>query len=154
MHDLTTKNGSFKGYIGECMFRLAEPRAYLVRYIGKSWYIETHCQQLSDAQHEFLQKYWYSLDAISVDTTKITLYEVKTRNEYSYNNPQWKNKFTKSTVDIYRKALSLGFTVLVATVVLHKNWQYDILLEPFDHAIYCIDAPKKYDRPEDPIMKL
>ena len=81
---------------------------------------------------------------------KIELFEIKTRNKYNNPKPFWITNFTKSTVDIYNKALELGFKVQIVTVWLLDDWYYEIEFEDFLNAKYFISKPKKYDRISNP----
>jgi len=149
MHNLKNGKGSFKGLIGECMFKMTDKYVVITRFFNKQKYFSIFGKYLSHVQAEFVDKYWFSIDAIKISfenkIKNIIIYEIKTRNKYSRIRPHWKTKFTQSTIDIYEEALKIGFNVRVATVWLLDDWNYKIELKDFQDADYCIDKPKKYD---------
>lgn len=149
MYNLKKGKGSFKGLIGECMLKLTDKYLVITRFFNKQKYFTIFGRYLSHAQAEFVDKYWFSIDAIKISfenkTKTVYLYEIKTRNNYSCIKPHWRTKFTQSTIDIYTEALRIGFNVKIATVWLLDDWNYEIELEDFKKADYCIDKPKRYD---------
>ena len=36
----------------------------------------------------------------------------------------------------------MGFSVKVATILFHEDWEYDIQIADFDQEKFCIDRPK------------
>ncbi len=144
MYNLKSYNGSFKGIIGEYMFKLTSKNAVLIRFFGKQKYFTIFGKYLTHAQQEFLKENWYSIDAIEISHGKPILYEVKTKNRYKMPL-HFKPKMTPATHDIYIAAKSLGFIVKIALVELIENWDYEVTILDFDIRYYCIDKPKVYD---------
>ena len=56
--------GTFKGLIGECMFKSYSKSLVLTRFFNKNKYLQIFGQYLTESQANFLSKNWYSLDAI------------------------------------------------------------------------------------------
>ncbi len=149
MHNLKNGGGSFKGYIGECMFKLTDKYLVLTRFFSKNKYASIFGKYLSKEQFEFVYTNWYSIDAIKIcfDTGKqIIIYEIKTRNKYDCPKSNWATKFTQNSIDLYKKAIGLDFKVTVATVWILEDWNYEIEFEDFQDAKYCIDESKTYDK--------
>lgn len=148
MFNFRDSNGTFKGLAGECMFKITDKWVNLTRFYGKKRYFETFSKYLKKEQQEFLDKNWYSLDAIKLSfyPKKFTLYEVKTRKKWINPKPYWQASFTQSTVNLYKEAIRLGFEVKIATVWLLENWNYEVELEDFLGAKYYVDNDGTYDR--------
>jgi len=148
MYNLKRCKGSFKGLIGECLFKLTDRSVIVTRFFNKQKYLQIFNGYIHPEQLAFIEKYWFSIDAIRVDlkSKKACLYEVKTRNKRESFKPHWKTTMTQATSDIYTKALFLGFEVKIATVWLFDNWNYAVEFEDFERAEYHIDKPKPYDR--------
>lgn len=143
-------NGTFKGYIGECLLKLTDANLILTRYFWRKKYFELFGKYLTSEQQEFLDKNWYSIDGIKITKGKPELYEVKTRNKHISPKPHWKTCFTESSLYVYKRAIELGFTVTVATIWLHNDWNFEIELEDLENADYHVSNPKPYDlRPAD-----
>ncbi|MBI4919546.1 hypothetical protein HY837_06450 [archaeon] len=149
MYNLRKINGSFKGTIGECMFKMTRKWAILPRFFSKQKYFTIYRRHLTESQLNFIKDNWYSIDAIEVIFEKrkkeVILYEVKTKNKYAVDLA-FMPKMTLSTHQVYNKAKELGFIVKLAIVELHENWEYTINLMDFSEEKYCIDTPKKYDK--------
>jgi len=149
MYNLKRGGGTFKGLIGECMFKLTRKNLILTRFFNKNKYLNIFGDRLTEEQYTFLDNNWYSLDAIEVDYSikpyKFVIFEVKTIN-YLYNpKSYWKLLMTENTYELYRKALKLNFDVKVATIILFDNWNYEVDIIDFDQADFSISKPKKYD---------
>ena len=146
MHNLKEAKGTYKGLIGECMFKLTRKYAVINKYWNKRKYFEVFGKHLTQLQIQFINRHWYSLDAleISFNPKKVTLYEIKTRNIYS-TELGFKPKITESTVVIYEKGIAAGLNVKIALVELHSDWNYKVNVVDFNEDNYCIDKPKKYD---------
>ena len=149
MYNLKNGKGSFKGLIGECMFKLTDRYLVITRFFNRNKYFTVFGKYLTKEQAEFIDKNWFSIDAIKISFDggfkKVCLYEIKTKNKYADPKVFWRTKFTQSTIDVYNKAIELGFGVKVATVRLYDNWNYELEFEDFKNANYCIDKPKQYD---------
>lgn len=148
MYNLKNCGGSFKGLIGECMFKLTDKYLIITRFFNKTKWLTIFGKYLTKEQLHFVEKYWFSIDAIKISFCtgkKVCLYEIKTRNKYSRPKYFWKQKFTKCTVDLYNDALKKNFEVKIATVWLLDDWNYEIEIQDFKDADYCIDKAKKYD---------
>ncbi len=145
MYNLKKGSGTFKGLIGESMFKLTRKSAFLVRFHSKKTFLEKYQGILSLEQKLFLNKNWYSLDSIEVVGNKILLYEIKTRNKY-HTPLYFKPKMTLETHYLYNEAKKLGFLTKMATVWLFDDWNYDVEINDLEENSYCIDKPKLYDK--------
>lgn len=149
MFNLKKANGTYKGLVGECMFKMSRKYAVINKYWNREKYFLKFAKYLIEKQIEFLIKNWYSLDAIEImfseDQKLVVLYEIKTKNAYS-KELGFKPKITMSTVNLYKKAESLGFCVKIANVIFLDDWNYEIKMVDFLPGNYCIDKPKRYDK--------
>ena len=150
MYNLKDGRGTYKGLIGECLFKLTKKYAVVTKFFNKNKYFQIFGEKFSEKEREFIDRNWFSIDAIDFDyiknPRKVVLFEIKTKNKYNNPKPNWIPKMTLATHEMYKEALSIGFDVKVATVWLHENWNYEIELLDFASANYCIDKPKKYDK--------
>ena len=147
MYDLKKMYGSFKGVIGEYMFKLTNKKAVLTRFHGLNKYFQMYSRHFTPSQIRFLKGNWYSIDAIEIafDNGKMpTIYEIKTKNKYR-KFLLFKPKITLASYEVYTKAKNLGFVVKLAIVELAENWEYDVTILDFDRKYLCIDKPKQYD---------
>ncbi len=149
MYDLRSLNGSYKGYAGECMFKLTRKWAVLLKFWNKNKYFSIFEKYLSFEQCKFIAKYWNSIDSIEISFTnkkkEIILYEIKTKNVYR-KKIHYKLKITKNIVDIFSEAKSLGFLTKSAIVLFYDNWNYSVEIEDFDQSKFYIDKLKIYDK--------
>jgi len=152
MYNLKKCRGTYKGLIGECLFKLTRKYLIITRFFNKSKYFNLFGKKFSKVELDFLDRNWFSIDAIEFDYTKtprrVVLFEIKTLNNYSdytFRKSYWLPKMTLSTSGIYKEALKKGFEVKVATVWLKDNWDYDVEITDFEKFKYVIDKPKKYD---------
>jgi len=152
MYNLKKGKGTYKGLIGECLFKLTRRYLVLTKFFNKNKYLKIFEDKLSEQERNFINKNWFSIDAIDFDYTKkprkIVLYEIKTRNKQPNPKPHWVEKMTLATHNMYNEALKLGFEVKIANVWLYDDWNYDIEIKNFNEAKYCIDKPKIYDKSE------
>lgn len=152
MYNLKSSKGSYKGFIGECMFKLTRERVVLTKFFSRPKYFAVFGKYLNKEQYGFLGENWYSLDAIEImfrsGQPELILYEIKTKNKYPDNLPfnSMKQKMTLSTHDLYNLAKTLGFTIKIATVYLEDGWDYSVRIYDFDRKYYCIDKDKAYDK--------
>ena len=148
MYNLKRINGTFKGIIGECLFKTTKKWAVLPKHISIQKYLSLYGNYLKREQIEFLQTHWYSIDSIEILFEQgrkiVTLYEIKTKNKYA-TELWYKPKMTLATHELYNTAKTIGFIVQIATVTLYENWEYTVTYTEFDEKYYCIDKPKKYD---------
>ena len=145
MYNLKKEGGTFKGLIGESMFKLTRKYAFLVRFHNKKKFFEIYENILSSEQKSFLDQNWYSLDSIEVIGNEIFLYEIKTRNKYQ-KLIHFKPKMTLETHNLYNEAKKCGFLTKIATVWLLDDWNYNVEITDFEENFYCIDKPKRYDK--------
>ena len=147
-YNLLHFGGTFKGIIGECMFKLANPKITLTAFYPKKRFIGYFSNSLTKEQIKFLNSHWGSIDAIDVKRIQnkniFVLYEIKTRNRYK-KDLHYKPKMTHATHIIYEYAKNLGFNISLVTIWLEHNWNYIIQLSEYNQKNYCIDKPKKYD---------
>ena len=149
MFDLKRGGGSFKGIIGECMFKLTNKNVVITKFFNKNKYMAVFRRHFTPIQQEFLFENWHSLDAIDIifetGIKRIILYEIKTRNKYE-QELHHKPKMTLETHHLYNQAKELGFITKIATVWLLNDWKYDLEIKDFDEKDYYIDSPKLYDK--------
>jgi len=147
MFNLKRCGGSFKGTIGECMFKLTNDKVIVTKFFNKNKFFSIFGNRISKDKHEFLVLNWYSIDGIEFDNLNrnIILYEIKTKNEYK-KKLHFKPKMTLSTHLLYNQAKNLGFVVKLVIVLLYENWDFGIRIEDFDESKYCIDKPKRWDK--------
>ena len=149
MNNLKKLNGTYKGLIGECMFKLTRKWVVITKYWNKLKYMQIFGKYMNSVQREFILTNWHSLDAIEITFTngkkQITLYEIKTKNEYNVKL-FFKLKMTESTHRIYQIAKKAGFNTKIAIVHFTDDWNYYTKIVEFNEASYCIDKPKKYDK--------
>lgn len=153
MYNLKKGKGTYKGIIGECLFKLTRRYLIITKFFNKSKYFFLFGSKLSENEKEFLSKNWFSIDGIEFDYSKyprkVVLFEIKTLNDCYINSLKGINripKFTSATYEMYTEAMTKGFDVKVAIVWLKDNWQYDVEIVDFDKCKYLIDKPKLYDK--------
>ena len=150
MYNLKNCTGTFKGLIGECLFKLTRKNVILPRFFNRNKFISIFDKYLNEEQRKFICDNWYSFDALEVDYSilprKIIIYEVKTRNYLFAPKSEWKYKMTYYSSQLYKQAQKLGFLVRVVSLWLFTNWNFDYKIYEFDPYFYCIDKPKKYDK--------
>ena len=141
-------NGSYKGYAGECMFKLTKTNAIIPRFSSLRKHLFIFGKKYTQKQYEFIQKNWWSIDSFEMvqegKNEVLTMYKIKTRNSYKQKiwNPP---KMTKYCHEMYSEAEKLGFRVKMATVWLDDNWEYRVVIEDFGKSEYYIDDQKRYD---------
>lgn len=149
MKNLKECNGTYKGLIGECMFKLKQKNAVINKYWNKRKYFEIFGQHLTNKQMEFLNDYWHSLDAVEINfkigQKKKVIYEIKTINAYK-RRQYLKPKINHSSILLYQKALSLGFEVQLAYVCLHEDWKFSIEFVEFSKDNCYVNWTKTYDK--------
>ncbi len=150
MYNLKKGKGTYKGLIGECMFKLTRRYLVLTQFWNKNKYFDTFGDKLSREQKEFIDKNWYSVDGIEFDYSKrppkAMLFEIKTMNKKINPKPHWINKMTLATHKMYNDAIKIRFDVRIVTVLLLDDWNYEIKITDFSKAKYYIDKPRKYDK--------
>ena len=150
MYNLKEATGTYKGLIGECLFKLTRRYAIITKFFNKKKYFSIFGDRLSEKEKEFIEKNWFSIDGIEFDyrfsPRKIVLFEVKTMNERYSSKPYWLPKITIAEKNMYEEAISLGFSVMVALVNLLDNWNYSVEIKNFEDVKFSIDKPKPYDK--------
>ncbi len=149
MYNLKNGRGTFKGLIGECMFKLTNKNLILTRFFAKSKFFQIFGNRLTLDQKRFLMEKWYSLDALewNYKVNKLQIFEIKTENQKFNVKSSWrKPKMTLATHNLYKHALKLNFQVQIALITLLDNWNYNVKILDFNESNYCIDKPKKYDK--------
>ena len=120
MHNLKKCNGTYKGLIGEFMFKLTRKWAVLTKCWKLEKYLMTFGKYYTPKQLQFIKEYWHSLDCLEICYVKgkkeKRLYEIKTKNEYS-REIRFKPKITESSVNLYEEASHIGFSVYFAEVL-------------------------------------
>jgi len=146
MENLKKFYGTYKGLIGEYIFKLSRKFIILTKLTNKERILDYFNEMLNEKQRKFLETYWHSIDALEFKKNKqeIILYEIKTKN--AFKNKIYKPKMTKHTHKVYNNAKKLGFVVKLAFVKLHNNWNFDIQELEFNQKYYYIDSPKRFDK--------
>lgn len=149
MYNLQKMNGSFKGLIAECMFKLTNKRVVITKFFNKSKYFIIFGKYLSPDQRKFLESNWHSIDALEVifynGGYRVILYEIKTQNAKYENIRKWPLKLTLNTYNIYSHAYNFGFEVKLVKVLIFPDWDFDIKIEDFKSGRFTIDGARKYD---------
>lgn len=153
MYNLKRGIGTYKGTIGECLFKLTRRYLIVTKFFNKNKYFSIFGGRLLEKERNFLDENWFSIDALEFDYStkprKIVLFEIKTLNDFYYSKLNGLNripKLTLATVNMYKEALDIGFEVKIAIVWLKENWDYDIEIVDFSKCKYLVDKPKKYDK--------
>ncbi|MBW3015466.1 hypothetical protein KY330_03530 [Candidatus Woesearchaeota archaeon] len=150
MYKLTKLNGSFKGTIAECMFKLVNEKVVITKFFNKKKYFDIFGKYFDDRQKQFLEKNWYSIDAIEVRFVKgvkqLLLFEIKSQNAQYSKIAKWPLKITASTHRLYTESRQYGFRPILAKVICFDNWNFEVETEDFETARWTIDRPKKYDK--------
>lgn len=146
MYNLKNGKGTYKGMVGECLFKLTRQYLILPKFFNKNKYFMIFSKKFTIEQVKFLKENWYSIDSIEFIDNKPVLFEIKTRNKYLNPKSNWLPKMTLATHNMYKKAIKLGFIVKVAHVWLLDDWNYSIELIPIENFKYTIDKPKQYDK--------
>ena len=148
MHNLKSVCGTFKGVIGECLFKAAFPNVILTKFTNKHRFTQNYPFYVSEDKMNFLFDNWHFIDAFGLDSINRTLiiYEIKVKDDYENANDFWKIRMTASTVDIFNKAVAIGVNVKVVTVHLYDDWNFDFDLKDFTESDYCINKPKFWDK--------
>ncbi len=144
MYNLKNLGGTFKGTIGECMFKLTRRNLFLTRFHPKNYVMLYTGNFLNNVQISFLKENYYSVDAIEVINRNVVLFEIKTRNRYS-SPVKYAPKITRATVDLYKKAILFGFNVKTAYIWLENDWEYSVEIKDFDELDFYVDRKKRYD---------
>ncbi|MBI5389679.1 hypothetical protein HZB01_04865 [Candidatus Woesearchaeota archaeon] len=150
MYNLKKMNGTFKGIIAECLFKLTRQYVVLPFLFSNQKYLSSFRCYFTDEQRAFIIKYWRSIDAIEIKFEKgrhktVALYEVKLINEYQMRMGL-KPKMTLSVHSIFLQARNIGFTTKLIYISLKDDWNYLVEEFDFDSSLYSIDKPKPYDR--------
>jgi len=153
MYNLKRGRGTYKGLIGECLFKLTRRYLIVTNFFNKKKYMRIFGEKLNLEERNFLDKNWFSIDAIEFDYSKsprkVVLFEIKTLNDFYYVKLNGLNRIptlTKNTSEMYREALEKGFDVKVAIIWLKENWDYDVEIIDFNKCKFFIDKSKKYDK--------
>src|SRR3989344_2055742 len=140
MLNVKNSNGSFKGIIGECMFKLAKKEVFLTAFFNKNKYFLLFGKWFRKEQKDFLYTYWRSFDGIEVTFNfgkpEIILYEIKTKNKY-HKDLGFKPKMTQETHMLYHESKNFGIIPKLVTVWFHDNWEYTIEINEFNERNYC-----------------
>ncbi len=116
---------------------------------NKDKYVRTFGKYYNGSQINFLLQNWHSIDCLEIvfkdGKKELRIYEIKTKNEYE-KKLYFKPKITASTIEIYNKARSLGFSVYFAEILLKENWNYETNLSKFKEKNFVVDRPKLYDK--------
>lgn len=153
MNNLKKFGGTYKGIVGECMFKLTRKYLILTKFFNKNKYFHIFGSRLSPEEKSFLDLNWFSIDALEFDYSKkprkIVLFEIKSLNDFFYNDLNGINRipqFSRNSYQMYKKALEKGFDVKVAIVWLKDNWDYEVEIIDFDKCESIITEERRYDK--------
>ena len=80
MFNLKKGGGSFKGIIGECMFKLTNKNVVITTFFNKNKFIPIFGKYLTLEQQDFLRDNWHSVDAFELlfanGRKELVLYEI------------------------------------------------------------------------------
>jgi hypothetical protein len=151
MYDLQRLNGSFKGTIAECAFKLTNEKVVITKFFNKRKYMDIFGKYFTEEQRVFLEENWFSIDAIEIkfeDRKKhLILYEIKSKNAFYANRKDWPFQITANSYKIYKNSMALGFEPKFAAIWYFKDWKFDVDIRDFESAHLAIDKPDKvYDK--------
>lgn len=149
MHNLKAMGGTYKGLIGEYMFKLTRKWAVLNKCWKPDRYLLTFSKYYNTEQINFIRNNWHSLDSLEITYKKgfkeNRLYEIKTKNMYRKLMFK-KHKITRAALDMYIQAQKMGFSVYLAEVFFLDDWNYHVKIKPFAGDLFFVDEMKKYDK--------
>jgi len=148
MYNLKDIGGTYKGLIGEFMFKSTRKWSVLMKCWNNEKYFRTFGKYFNSSQIHFIQQNWHSHDCLEIffnnGKKELRMYEIKTKNENK--RLHYKPKITQSTLILYQEAEKIGFHVYLAQVVLKEVWNFDTHLERFAPELFVLDKPKLYDK--------
>ncbi len=146
--------GSYKGLIGECLFKFSHKYAVLTQLANPATYFDKRPYTLSETTKRFLIDNWTRIDAIevlldaSMNIREVNIYEVKTQNydrekAFSYMRPS-----VSFNVDaVFRAAARYGINAHLAKVFLLNDWSFDITISPYNSTdVFVCERPSYNDR--------
>ena len=66
LYNLKKMCGTFKGYIGECMFQLSQKGVILPRYFPKDKFFIFFGNYIDEKKKAFIEKNYFSIDGIKI----------------------------------------------------------------------------------------
>jgi hypothetical protein len=122
--DVRMIGGSYKGLIGEAVFAATFTEYILTRFHPKNRYLTK--LTITRDQASFLDKHWYSIDAVS--TREPCIVEVKIWSQKSRKH-RYKPRASLKTIEVMERSRDFGFRPLLAFITLRDDWVVDIILQ-------------------------
>lgn len=149
--NLKRLSGSAKGRIGELLAKREIKYSHSTKELSPSS-LDAFPFSVPEEIKKYLLKNWYSLDLFSfvldenLIVQNLCIYEVKVRNYTHLLEPRYsKSLLTNNCLNVYREALSLGFSVKHVEVILLDDWNYYLTIKDFDiDNFYISDGTPKY----------
>jgi hypothetical protein len=142
MNSLKKASGTFKGLIGECMYRIENPRIILTHFQPKELAIRQLREIYDDKQIAFIFANWDTIDAIATNET--TVYEIKTRcGDYG----KYKLRVMANCHNTLKKAARIGITPKLIKVIFEEDWLFRVEETDYLDEHLEVIVPKKYNKP-------
>ena len=122
--DVRMIGGSYKGIIGEAVFAATFTEYILTRFHPKNRYLAK--LKITRDQQSFLDKHWYSVDAVSTQEPHIV--EVKIWSQKSRKH-RYKPRASLKTIELMERSRDVGFRPFLAFITLRDNWIVDVILQ-------------------------
>ncbi|MFT4312826.1 MAG: hypothetical protein ACMXYA_00290 [Candidatus Woesearchaeota archaeon] len=147
MYNMKKFGGTFKGLIGECLFKFVQKKVYLSSFHNIKHVLRKIEEEysFSTEQKTFISRNYSSIDAIELSKKPI-IYEIKTRNAQHSN--QFKINITNNSIKILQDAKKLGFEVRLVEILLHSNWNFDCKISDFTYPNHKlrVQFKNRYDK--------
>ncbi len=146
-YNLRKLKGTFKGIIGECMFKLIRKSSFLTWFTRYNEFISYNKQYISQREADFLRRFWHSIDAVEIKDNRLVIYEIKTKNYYSaYYEKRFQPEITKASYNAYMLAKKIGIRVWLVKILFFDNWKFSICYKEINRSNCFIDKEKRYDK--------
>jgi hypothetical protein len=98
-------------------------------------------------QKKFLEKFWKYLDIVRYDKGKIEIFEVKTRKYIFLKNIWKKHSISPFMLELYTRALFLGFEIKVFEITFLENWNYKYIVKPYNKSLFSLSKTRGRNNP-------
>jgi hypothetical protein len=143
--------GSYKGLIGECLFKFKHKYAVLTQLANPDTYLEKRPYTLPKEMIAFLKSNWTRIDAFEVllnhdmSLLAVNIFEIKTRNQYKYILPGHVELRVSPEVDkAMKSAKEYGIGAYLAKVMLFDDWRFDVEIISYDSAPVTVCEQPNY----------
>jgi|GEM_PF-2036367 len=150
--DLTRQDVHLKAELGEIIAKhkisyLHLKREYKPDYLEKDFPFG----KLPDKIKDFLKENWFSIDSFrfrikNKKEINLELFEIKLRSYYpNLRREAYIIDMTSNELEIYKKAIKMGFNVFVVVVWLYDDWRYDLSIKSLkDSEIKIAEGSKEF----------